>query len=161
MMPRLRAVWIHLRTLWGAPSSEHVDADAVAHTEPRSPAVDGGAEWSLRLPRALLSEMWADLNRPHDFAHERVGFLLARQSEGHGGRILLARHYEPVPEDDYIRDPSVGARINRESIRRMLKYALDGETVACEALGDPARATRQNLERSPSDALGARAAPGS
>jgi hypothetical protein len=73
--------------------------------------------------------MRADLRRPHAFAEERVGFLLAREAEVEAGRLLLARAYVPVNEEEYLPDGRVGARINREAIRRMLGYALAAESI--------------------------------
>jgi hypothetical protein len=38
--------------------------------------------------------------------------------------VLLAEGYHPVADDDYIDDPTVGAMMGQEAIRKALKVAL-------------------------------------
>jgi hypothetical protein len=128
MIAFLHVLWSRLRTLWEAARPKGAGGP-VPHTQcpPNDRDVRPGC--SLRIPRALLDQMWSDLRRQHVFAYERVGFLLVREADSPAGRILLARRYEPVREEEYIRDTRVGARINRDAIRRALGYALAGEGV--------------------------------
>lgn len=121
----LRTLWHRMRALIHGPSP------ATAPTPPEShvPIQDTGRQCALRIPRSLVDQMWTDLRRPHAFAHERVGFMLIREAQGTDGRLLLASRYEPLREDEYLNDPRVGARINREAIRRMLTLALAGESI--------------------------------
>jgi hypothetical protein len=128
MMHFLFTVWRWLQMRWWGGKPQNMDVDAVS-SAPLAPPMNAGSEWRLRVPQALLDQMRTDLRRPHDFASERVGILLAREAEGHGDKLLLAWRYEPVHEHEYIDDRCVGARINREVIRRMLSYALSGESV--------------------------------
>jgi len=128
MIAFLRALWRRLRTYREASEPTRGGNEPVRQTEP-PPALDVQPRCALRIPRALLDQMRTDLGRPHAFAHERVGLLLAREAEGQHGRILLARSYEPVHEDEYLLDTHVGARINRDAIRRMLGLALAGESI--------------------------------
>jgi hypothetical protein len=128
MIAFLRVLWRWLRTLSEAARPEGTGG-SVPHAQRPPNDRDVRPECSLRIPRALLDQMWSDLRRPHAFAYERVGFLLVREAESPGGRILLARRYEPVREEEYTRDTRVGARINRDAIRRALGYALTGEGV--------------------------------
>lgn len=128
MSSLLRALWTWLLALGGLRSAKGQDAGACPE-EVQPPPKEVQPACSLRMPRVLLEQMRADLRRPHDFAAERVGFLLAREAEGCGEKLILARRYEPVLEEEYLRDPQVGARINREAIRRMLGYALEGESI--------------------------------
>lgn len=79
---------------------------------------------TFRATQAFLSEMRRDLMRPHTFAHERVGFITARAAQGAEGLVLLAEDYHPVADEDYLRDPSVGAMIGQEALRKALELAL-------------------------------------
>lgn len=128
MIALLRVLWRKLRTLWEVARPEGTGG-SVSHAQCPPNDQNARPECSLRIPRALLDQMWSDLRRPHSFAYERVGFLLVREAESPGGRILLAKRYEPVREEEYTRDTRVGARINRDAIRRALGYALAGEGV--------------------------------
>ena len=80
----------------------------------------------FRIGRPLLEQVQRDLSRPHPFAYERVGFLLCRSS-------IMAKHciiniaflYLPVPDEDYIEDRSVGARIGSNAIRKAMQKIID------------------------------------
>jgi len=85
-----------------------------------------GARWTepdpgpvrLRLSKALVEEMKADLRRPHPFAVERVGFLSVVTGRADGGELLvLGLEYRPVDEDHYLEDPRVGVKIGVGAIR--------------------------------------------
>jgi len=65
-----------------------------------------------------------DLQRPHDFARERVGFIAVRAAHGLADIVLLADRYFPVADDEYLQDPSVGAMMGSEAIRRAMEVAL-------------------------------------
>lgn len=65
-----------------------------------------------------------DLSRPHHFADERVGFIAVRATAGHEHLVLLADQYDPVADQDYVRDPTVGACIGQEALRKALEIAL-------------------------------------
>jgi hypothetical protein len=74
----------------------------------------------FRLPRSLYEHVKTDLARPHNMAHERVGFIFANiGSASHDTRLILATEYLPVPDDLYMRpdDPLVGAEISGVAIR--------------------------------------------
>lgn len=86
----------------------------------------GGARWvepdpgpvRVRLSRTLVEAMKADLRRPHAFAAERVGFLSVATGRSDGGELLvLGLEYQPVNEDDYIEDATVGVKIGVGAIR--------------------------------------------
>lgn len=73
----------------------------------------------LKIDGGLLDAVRADLHRPHSFAHERVGFLLAAAaSDGQGGIMLLVRGYQTVADDDYEWHPRVGAQIGSNAMRK-------------------------------------------
>lgn len=75
--------------------------------------------WSLR--RAALE----DLSRPHAFAFERVGFFGCRAAATSSGVMIIAESYNPVADENYLRDPTVGARINGAAIRSALQLSLN------------------------------------
>jgi hypothetical protein len=79
----------------------------------------------IRLRRALFDAMRADLHRSHRFAYERVGFLYGKmETLSQGTVLILPTEYLPVRDDDYVNDPSVGARINRTSIFGAIEKVL-------------------------------------
>src|SRR5581483_7393114 len=78
----------------------------------------------FRFAAELMTEVRADLARPHPFAYERVGFISIRAAALADGLLLLADSYFPVPDEEYIDDPSVGAMLGQEAIRKALDLAL-------------------------------------
>jgi len=83
----------------------------------------------IKISRHTLADIRADLSRAHAFAHERVGFLTAgvtRQPDG--ALLLLARDYLPVEDGDYRANPSVGAEIGADAIRKGLQAAYKGKS---------------------------------
>lgn len=81
---------------------------------------------TFKIPKLLAQEIKNDLMRSHPFAFERVGFVFTRLNPSQDGKnqIILATAYEPVPDEDYINDPDVGARINSTAIRRVMQRVL-------------------------------------
>lgn len=76
----------------------------------------------LKMTGFLLDMIREDLERPHAFAYERVGFLtcgatVTPQRE----LLLLVRNYLPVADEHYERDDGVGARIGAAAIRTGLQ----------------------------------------
>lgn len=83
--------------------------------------------WTLRLPADLLERVRLDLARPHGFALERIGFVLARSTTGPSAfTLLLGSDYIQIPDSEYLDDPKVGARIGSAAIRRGMQAVLDG-----------------------------------
>lgn len=81
--------------------------------------------WTLRITKKLVLTMRADLNREHAFAAERVGFAYGTTEDASTGHVIvLVRDYVPVDDDQYLNDPSVGARISGTSIRIAMQRAL-------------------------------------
>jgi proteasome lid subunit RPN8/RPN11 len=78
----------------------------------------------FRITRRLLESIRRDLERPHPFAYERVGFISAGVSSAADDLWVLARSYRAVADDDYLRDPSVGAMMGPEAIRKALQWAM-------------------------------------
>lgn len=79
---------------------------------------------TFKITRRLLDEIRRDLARPHPFAHERVGFIAASLSSADDRLWVLARSYRPVADEDYLPDPSVGAMMGPEAIRKAMQWSL-------------------------------------
>ena len=81
----------------------------------------------IRIPEALVTEILLDLQRPHPFAHERVGFAFGGSgTTADGSRLVLIKRYLPVTDDNYLNidGPPVGAAINETAIRTARQEAL-------------------------------------
>lgn len=100
--------------LFSAPSA----APAESREEKVQPRV------TFRANASFLASVRQDLMRPHAFAHERVGFISIRAAQGAEGIVLIAENYYPVADEDYLDDPSVGAMIGQEALRKALELAL-------------------------------------
>lgn len=80
----------------------------------------------LRIPQSLVDTALADLERPHPFAAERVGFFSTRVQDLPGvGPLVLVVDYHSIPDDDYVNDPKVGAKIGSQAIRAAMQRVLD------------------------------------
>jgi len=75
----------------------------------------------FKITGALLAEVRNDLTRPHPFAFERVGWISVGASQSGDCIYLIARSYQPVADDDYLPDDSVGAMMGPEAIRKALQ----------------------------------------
>ncbi len=78
----------------------------------------------FRATTDFLHAVRDDLQRRHHFALERVGFIAVRAAHGLDQTVLLAESYVPVADADYLRDPTVGAMMNSEAIRKAMDVAL-------------------------------------
>lgn len=78
----------------------------------------------FRTTESFMAHVRTDLIRTHAFAAERVGFITVRAAQGHEHLVLLAQDYHPVADGDYVDDPSVGAMIGQEALRKALEIAL-------------------------------------
>jgi hypothetical protein len=84
----------------------------------------------VRLTGMLYCEIVRDLLRPHPFAAERVGFALGRVGSLANGRyLILLGSYHPVPDEQYVDDPTVGARIGSEPLGWAMEAAYRGRSV--------------------------------
>lgn len=81
----------------------------------------------LRVLRPFFDEIITDLQRPHEFAFERVGFIACRSGDLDNGTLLLPTRYDPVFDVDYLPDETVGARIGSDAIRRAMQHALEND----------------------------------
>lgn len=74
----------------------------------------------------LFDAVRADLHRSHPFAAERVGFLVCRAGRlADGGIVVLPIGYDPVADENYIDDPSVGAMMGPAAIRSAMQRAYN------------------------------------
>jgi hypothetical protein len=79
---------------------------------------------TIRCPRAFHAALVADLERRHEFAYERVGWVFAKSSSvAPDGTLLFPVEYVPVKDSDYVKDDAVGACFNTASIREALQHA--------------------------------------
>ena len=80
----------------------------------------------IRLTRKLYAQIRGDLSRMHRFAHERVGFALGKVgSQSAADPLILFYDYRPVPDDQYVDDPFVGARIDGSAITNTMQEVMD------------------------------------
>lgn len=80
---------------------------------------------TLRVPSVYYQAMIDDLQRPHDFAMERVGFFSTNVSNaGDKFRIITVTEYHSVDDRHYINDPYVGAKINGAAIREAMQRII-------------------------------------
>jgi molybdopterin/thiamine biosynthesis adenylyltransferase len=78
----------------------------------------------IKMSRALLLRALDDLERHHLFAGERLGFFSFRQSVRDRTSLLLCYDYHPIPDEQYIRDYTCGARIGGDAIRAAMGRAF-------------------------------------
>jgi hypothetical protein len=79
----------------------------------------------IRINQAIINDIRSDLARPHPYAYERVGFLFCRQGLLDNGLLALATSYESVPDNHYIDDPAIGAKISTYAIRNAMQRVMD------------------------------------
>lgn len=81
----------------------------------------------IRLNGALHADIIRDLTRPHPFAAERVGFVFGRTGTlADQGRLILLNRYHSIPDDQYLDDPMVGARIGSEALTLAMQDVYHG-----------------------------------
>jgi hypothetical protein len=81
----------------------------------------------VKVTGALHREILDDLRRRHPFAAERVGFASGRIATlRDGGQMVLLTRYQSIPDEQYLKDPTVGARIGSEAITKAMQAAYFG-----------------------------------
>lgn len=85
----------------------------------------------IKITQKLYNEIFEDLQRPHEFAGERIGFISAKVGDTTSDhKIIILYKYFPVEDGDYIDDPMVGAKIGSTAIRKAMQRILDtGESL--------------------------------
>jgi len=79
----------------------------------------------IKIPRDLYEQARVDLLRQHEFAWERVGFFSTRCSKTQTQTIVHCVAYDPVQDDHYIEDSSVGVRIGPKAITEAMGRSLN------------------------------------
>ena len=81
----------------------------------------------IRLSGTLYAQIMADLQRPHPFAFERIGFVMGRMGTSGGQvRSILLTRYLPMPDGHYLDDPTVGARLGPEAMTAAMQAVYHG-----------------------------------
>ncbi len=79
----------------------------------------------IRIAGPIYAAAIADLNGPHPFAAERVGFFSTALGKISPDHVLLLGHsYSSVPDAHYVDDPWTGACIGSDAIRASLQRVL-------------------------------------
>jgi hypothetical protein len=76
---------------------------------------------TLKITRPLLEKLLNDLERPHGFAYERLGYISVKVAQHAYGLNLLATAYHPVADGHYVPDENCGARMGGEAIRHAME----------------------------------------
>lgn len=80
----------------------------------------------FKITRTMLDGIRQNLDRPHPFAAERVGFISCKVGGlAAGGYVVLAHAYHPVEDGDYLRDLRVGAMMGPSAIRKAMQFAYN------------------------------------
>lgn len=80
----------------------------------------------LRITKAQFEAILADLKRKHDHAYERVGFGYSKSVKlSNGTWVILLTDYQPVKDEYYVRDKTVGAHISDSAITESLQHAVN------------------------------------
>lgn len=81
----------------------------------------------IKLTGTLHANIMRDLTRPHPFAAERVGFVFGRGAAlADQGRLILLTRYHSIPDDQYVEDHTVGARIGSAALTWAMQAAYHG-----------------------------------
>jgi hypothetical protein len=81
----------------------------------------------LKILESTYDSMRRDLNKQHPFAYERVGFMFARKDIREDAILLLATDYFSIPDNQYINDLNVGAKINSAALRSVMERAYSSK----------------------------------
>ena len=80
----------------------------------------------IKIPKNIYIQMLRDLKREHLFASERIGFLFSRTKKvDDHNTIITFCEYKSVTDENYIKDKSVGAKINSSAIRESMQTIMD------------------------------------
>jgi hypothetical protein len=104
---------------------------------------------TFKLRAEMHEEILRDLRRPHPFAAERVGFIVARPTRSKSGVILLASRYVVVPDDGYAEDYSAGAVMNEKTIfgAMQIGYAENASVIHVHLHGGRGRPGFSGIDR--------------
>jgi hypothetical protein len=77
----------------------------------------------FKIDRQLWRQVQQDMDRPHPFAFERVGFFSCKPAALDDGVLLLPDDYHPVADVDYEDVRGYGAMMGPGAIRKALQIA--------------------------------------
>jgi hypothetical protein len=81
----------------------------------------------IKLTGALHGHILRDLTRSHPFAAERAGFVFGRMASLAGqDKLILLNRYHSIPDDQYVDDRSVGARIGSDALTSAMQAVYHG-----------------------------------
>ena len=81
----------------------------------------------IKMTGVLHDAIMSDLRRSHPFAAERVGFVFGRMgSLVDGGRLILLTRYHSIPDEQYVEDDTVGARIGSDALTWAMQAVYHG-----------------------------------
>jgi len=81
---------------------------------------------TIRIADELCQQIRIDLLRPHNFAYERVGFVIGKSKELQDGKeLVIITEYIPIANEHYIEDDTVGARIDSNAIRIAMQIVMN------------------------------------
>ncbi len=81
---------------------------------------------TIRISKSLCDQIRKDLSRPHKFAFERVGFVIGYSTSiSENEDLICISEYIKIDDDNYIKDNTVGARINSDAIRKGMQIAMN------------------------------------
>ena len=81
----------------------------------------------IRMTGSLYDQIHRDLARPHPFAAERIGFAFGRTgSLANAGKLVLLTRYNSIPDEQYVEDETVGARIGRDALTWAMQAVYHG-----------------------------------
>lgn len=83
-------------------------------------------EVTLRISQDLCNQIRNDISRPHKFAYERVGFVIGNSKVlSESEDLICISEYIAIDDNHYIKDETVGARINEDAIRNAMQIAMN------------------------------------
>ena len=104
----------------------------------------------FKITSALLATVRIDLRRPHPFAHERVGFIAAGLAGAHDELAdSRAGNTGRCATTSICCDPSVGAMMSDQAIRRARQWAMDDRVRSSMCTPTAAAASRLQRRRYP------------
>jgi hypothetical protein len=78
----------------------------------------------FKMTDKMRMQVIADLERPHRFAAERLGFFRCRVSWAKSELLVLVSRYQPIPDEQYVNDTSAGCFFDENTMRTMLQHSL-------------------------------------
>lgn len=78
----------------------------------------------FKIERGLYDVIHEDLARHHQFAAERMGFIVCKPSMAGNSTLILAQSYLVTPDDWYIPDERFGCVFNSDAMRAAMQTAL-------------------------------------